>query len=273
MEHRHITSLYKYRAFNEYSLSNLKNDTIWLAKPGSFNDPFDCALEVDKTFSAKRYRSWSKELGKMIGMSKAKIKNKLNIDFSSKKVLTRQARNHINTMYAELIALFENLGVYCMTEVPDNILMWSHYADSHRGFCLEHDRSEDNPLGSSSLDMTEWGTEVEREMQWTKKVSYASAYPTICILDLLTATNWRALHLFLLTKSVDWAYEEEWRLTGYPGGRNVPNPGRIKSVIFGMRMVPEHREQLIRELEDRPGIVFREARKMNGAFSVRIHDL
>jgi hypothetical protein len=151
--------------------------------------------------------------------------------------------------------------------------MWSHYADSHKGFCLEHDRSEDNLLGAVALDVSEWAVEVEKEMQWTKKVSYASQYPKISILDLLTATNWRALHSFILTKSIDWAYEREWRLTGYPGGRNVTNPGRIKSVIFGLRMVPEHREQLIRALDGKLGIVFREARKLEGVFSVRIHDL
>lgn len=27
----------------------------------------------------------------------------------------------------------------CMTETYDNILMWSHYANSHKGICIEYD--------------------------------------------------------------------------------------------------------------------------------------
>jgi hypothetical protein len=30
-----------------------------------------------------------------------------------------------------------NLRVCCLSEVPDDLLMWGHYADSHQGFCLE----------------------------------------------------------------------------------------------------------------------------------------
>jgi hypothetical protein len=118
MEEPHITSLYKYRAFNEYSLSNLKNDTIWLAKPESFNDPFDCSFAIDKTFSAKRYRRWSKEMGKMVGLSKSKVRTQMDIDFSSKKKLTQEALDHISNTQEGLIEKFNDMGVYCMTEVP-----------------------------------------------------------------------------------------------------------------------------------------------------------
>ena len=31
--------------------------------------------------------------------------------------------------------------IYCLTPIPNNILMWSHYADNHKGICLEFDTS------------------------------------------------------------------------------------------------------------------------------------
>jgi len=43
--------------------------------------------------------------------------------------------------------LAENLALrrfYCLTPFADNTLMWSHYADNHRGICLEF--GKDNPL-------------------------------------------------------------------------------------------------------------------------------
>lgn len=30
-----------------------------------------------------------------------------------------------------------NFAITCFSETPDNILMWSHYADKHSGFCVE----------------------------------------------------------------------------------------------------------------------------------------
>ena len=38
--------LYKYRAVNKYSLSNLENGTMYCSSPKEFNDPFDCKLAI-----------------------------------------------------------------------------------------------------------------------------------------------------------------------------------------------------------------------------------
>lgn len=34
--------VYKYRAVNKFSLSNLENGTMYCSSPKEFNDPFDC---------------------------------------------------------------------------------------------------------------------------------------------------------------------------------------------------------------------------------------
>lgn len=44
--------------------------------------------------------------------------------------------------------MLQKFGVISFSEVNDNILMWSHYADQHHGFCLELKRSKNNSLGS-----------------------------------------------------------------------------------------------------------------------------
>ena len=38
---------------------------------------------------------------------------------------------------AEILA--DKLGILCLSERRDDILMWSHYASSHCGVCLEFD--------------------------------------------------------------------------------------------------------------------------------------
>lgn len=40
-------SIFKYREVNKNSLKNLEDDTIWLADPSNFNDPYDCSHTVD----------------------------------------------------------------------------------------------------------------------------------------------------------------------------------------------------------------------------------
>ncbi len=34
-------------------------------------------------------------------------------------------------------AINDTIGILCFTEKNDNLLMWSHYANSHKGFVLE----------------------------------------------------------------------------------------------------------------------------------------
>ena len=46
--------LYKYRGFNEYSLSIFINKELFFASPQMFNDPFDCQLNLIDGLEAVR---------------------------------------------------------------------------------------------------------------------------------------------------------------------------------------------------------------------------
>ncbi|TOQ62498.1 hypothetical protein CGG93_22215, partial [Vibrio parahaemolyticus] len=39
---------------------------------------------------------------------------------------------------------FDSYLFFCLADKPDNNLMWSHYANSHKGFCLEWDVTKIN---------------------------------------------------------------------------------------------------------------------------------
>lgn len=47
-----MSMLYKYRAFNDQSLSILINSEIFCATPSSLNDPFDSQIDVRASLSA-----------------------------------------------------------------------------------------------------------------------------------------------------------------------------------------------------------------------------
>jgi len=58
--------------------------------------------------------------------------------------------------------------LYCLTPDPCSTLMWSHYADNHRGICLEFDTT--NPLFSDALEVayrSEYPRWVPHEMEQT----------------------------------------------------------------------------------------------------------
>lgn len=42
--------------------------------------------------------------------------------------------------------IYSKHKIYCLSEVNDSLLMWSHYSDSHKGFCLEFSDYTDDEL-------------------------------------------------------------------------------------------------------------------------------
>lgn len=58
--------------------------------------------------------------------------------------MTEQEREYFSKNVTELVTqeVRKNTGIYCFTKSEDNILMWSHYANEHKGICLEFDHSD-----------------------------------------------------------------------------------------------------------------------------------
>jgi hypothetical protein len=119
-------------------------------------------------------------------------------------------RNGIQDEYARVVR--STTGVYCFSEVPDDILMWSHYGDYHRGVCLEFDGH---------------GKFAQHAMQ----VAYSFERPQIRQSD----SNDVKLEKALLTKSNHWTYEKEWRLFRYQTGPGVVTfrPENLMGLIVG----------------------------------------
>jgi hypothetical protein len=102
--------------------------------------------------------------------------------------------------------------------------MWAHYANAHQGVCVGFDSSADI-FGSA------------------QQVKYSAERVPV---DHLNDSPETKLDKSLLTKSIDWSYEEEWRCIDYkngPGPGRV-NPGAVRSVILGARMSDFKKNQL-----------------------------
>ena len=150
------------------------------------------------------------------------------------------------------------LGVFSMSQIKDNILMWSHYANQHKGFCIEFVRLPDNLLGNIEV---------------TQPVNYHCDYPEVNPLDSSGNIDHSIFNKMLFVKAKDWAYEKEWRLTYDEGDREEPLPADISSIIFGLRMPDEHKNTIRNILADQPGIRYQKAIEVEYEFRLKIVDL
>lgn len=62
------------------------------------------------------------------------------------------ARKGFRKSVEAIAAKMQHQGIACFSAKVDDLLMWSHYADGHRGFCLEFEGSYP-PLSKALLVM------------------------------------------------------------------------------------------------------------------------
>ena len=141
---------------------------------------------------------------------------------------------------------------------PDNPIVWSHYADSHTGFCLIFDA--DNDLFGGAI-----------------KVEYQNEYPTF---DVTEEDNSEIIKNSALVKFSGWNYEKEFRLVSaepnFPNALPVQNnkltfPSEmLLGVIFGYKISDPDR-QLIEDLcKGRPSSFFKKAVLHDDKFVLKI---
>ena len=240
MEYPQVNHLYKYCAYNTNSLSILINKKIWIPKPDSFNDPFDCKIRFKSEMNSEAFRKYLDRTGRTSG--------NLHKDYEIFQEGLKKFRDKD----------MQYLGVFSMSQIKDNILMWSHYANQHKGFCIEFVRLPDNLLGNIEV---------------TQPVNYHCDYPEVNPLDSSGNIDHSIFNKMLFVKAKDWAYEKEWRLTYDEGDREEPLPADISSIIFGLRMPDEHKNTIRNILADQPGIRYQKAIEVEYEFRLKIVDL
>jgi hypothetical protein len=243
--------LYKYYEFDKYSQLIFENNEIFFSSPKSFNDPFDSKIKI----SFQGTRSQKKLFFR-------KHSPQTRPDFSRKKHLEMEKhimRDEISIqkMESEIQNNFENvrkqMGVFCLTEKKDNILMWSHYTNEHTGFCVGF-KTNNNFFSRA------------------KHVSYSKDLPCIYILEPdLEKLNKKGAES-LLTKAEDWTYEKEWRIVEINGVgvKNYPEEALV-SVILGCKISSENKKNIIQWCNSRkykPALY--EAREKDSEFGLDI---
>lgn len=123
--------LYKYRSIKQ-AKEIIDNNSFWFSKPDSFNDPFDCCLseKLEPSFDDARVHFEN------LGMSDAVINKSI--------VMLQRHPGSLAKLIQEVKdGSIGSKGVLALSEKFDNILMWSHYGDCHKGVVFGLEMAQD----------------------------------------------------------------------------------------------------------------------------------
>ena len=125
---------YKYQNLKEkndtdnvnYTIDNLSKNLLYFSHPTEFNDPFDSKMYVDSRGTEEQ---WIAFLCDYQGYNRDTAKKEIEGFFKWENGLV-SSKEHV---YKNTIKVPR---VCCFSGKRDSILMWSHYADHHKGICL-----------------------------------------------------------------------------------------------------------------------------------------
>jgi hypothetical protein len=273
--------LFKYQGVTEYSLKNLENCEVFLAPRNVLNDPHELGFILE---SYPQYRIKEIELAKQRELF---FKDSGYVD-SIKEMLDtgREVTKHKeDTVYfSELI---NNSGVLSTTADPLNRLMWSHYANSHKGFCLEFesdflngknialypaDYLPDTPILSFS---------EQRDFQYRQIKQMNPSFSLVGIhkfyLENSKAFKQESTQQLLLAaltaKHEDWKYENEWRYVCGKNGAVNYQPKKLKSIILGMQITDEDKDNILKIVANLPNgneVVIKQIVKRPNSFEIEL---
>jgi hypothetical protein len=212
---------YKYRSYYKRDIELLSSSRIYVPNKTELNDPYEGIIEpiifeefdmLKNVLSAVfRIKGYDK-----IEASVGKLKKGIN-DFI----------NHANTM-----------GIYSLSRIYNNELLWAHYSNSHKGFCIEF----------NSMELMDLYYQTSKNINFVNliNIEYKKATPRLSLNDITKKINDKKIIIKMLgSKSLAWEYEDEIRLIFEGAGEKYINFKAIKSIIFGARASKEDMDYVI----------------------------
>ena len=173
--------LYKYASLTS-SIRFLNNHACYFSPFYKFNDPYEGRYEVQKIYARG---VWEQHFVNSMHMQPSEAKNAAD---KMLRVPTSAAIELRNNIQEEL----NKSGIFCLSVENDNILLWSYYAQNHKGLCIEFSILEDADFF------------VKHKLL---KVNYDDDYP---IIDFFRHRD--SIPKAILHKAKCWEHEREWRM-------------------------------------------------------------
>ena len=218
--------IYKYIPFNENALKLLINNEFYFSVPDNLNDPLDSKFDVLNFLvnddDIKNYYNKASDLT-----------DEEKQDYADYYIKDPNRKYISGTIiYDWIVNLRKQYGITSFSEINNDILMWSHYANGHTGICLEFDWKKDEKIFQG------------------KKVQYVDKLP---VFDF--SKNEKVdYHEVFFSKMNNWFYEQEIRsVFKIEYLRTISfNPKALSGIIFGEKISYENRKTLMKIIKIHP---------------------
>ena len=258
-----VPPLYQYRKCNEGSIASLSTGTFLLQDPRKFNDVFDCLIHFDSEKYEQEMCSFTpKDARRIIERLRCgEIPENEEVHYGGKEVvmfyrmLSTFSDAVLEKGYYSCFSKFQHVSrefvgrclytmqglsrISCFSEDPVSPIMWGHYGDAGKGFCVRYDFQP--LLGLSKCRRSGRECCVERcegmDHGICGEFSSWSLFPVLyttsrydltylvedevrnlirrgCGCPDITPQDYDLLRYYkiALFKSIDWSYEKEWRI-------------------------------------------------------------
>ncbi len=235
--------IYRYQPMRPDAVDLVRNGRLWFSNPSRFNDPFDFL----PAFSNEARQLVDKDREEAYWTNTSFRGSRISFMKNTEDERNRRVRDYCRWRQSEFIkVLARKFFVACFSEIPDSILMWSHYASYHSGLCI-------------GIRPAKMGLPREKALRW--KVRY---------LDERLPLDHSRPNDIPLRKARAWRYEREWRVVMAtsdltPGNRPLSpehkkhpsEPGyflqlrwdAFESVRFGPKVDPKKRAAVLKHLQ------------------------
>lgn len=260
-------SIYKFFPYNPHDLDTLANNYLWFSQFSDFNDPFEDVflanvLDVphpayDEVKAIKLLKLANEGQATPIQIEKALLKLKLNGHLKAKyDYIMSSTIEHAKKKFEEHI---EKSRVCCFAkdDIPNklaalqNKLMWSHYGNGMRGYCVEFDRVKLIESIHNDVGYLVGYTDIRYE-NLVKHSHHSVLHQTV--LGMFGYKNGMGIGDLVITKSPEWSYEKEFRLQVENNNLVHFNPNCILSVNVGFKMPESKFNTLLSVLRGNIGI-------------------
>lgn len=268
-------NLYRYISLNstdkiERFFKLLNENKLYFSSPILFNDPYDskvnfadCSeqdiIDLIQMNYKKRHPSATNEdcqsFVKYAKESKPEVFDSMKLQALERSIIDCN---------------LDSNGIVCLSENNDDILMWSHYADGHKGICLVFDKE----------------IIINDKRFIFDKVNYPEDNLLISckrFYEIYLQNPYNIYELLFLTKSLHWKYEKEWRIL--VSAKYIENNtedetdkrfficnNMLTGIIFGWKLSPAFKQTITKLVQNKPIQLYRAKRNEN-SYAIDIEPL
>ena len=244
-----MSTIYKFRDWNDdHHKDVLTKQQFFCSSISKFNDPFDSRIPIDYASLSNQERIEAVEnhvtnnYPRAIGAERHRLIERV-IRESAIMDPDQLRENYYKVVIPEIES---EIGILSFAGNKEHILLWSHYANSHKGFCVGLDREALYQIYLRPLLLT------QKKFIKLYDVRYQKDYPSI---NPLRITDEEYYSLPLTIKSDIWQYEDEVRLIYKDGANKLITIDKdfFVEVTLGCQMLKKDEEEILEIIDSEFG--------------------